>query len=428
MRFIITLFLLASCNDFTERNEIPKSNFSGTATYDGTFTTERLIGNLGAYIITPSVEELDENIQELNANYNSFCDSLNDYENESFDSQTFATLSESVKESWKAATRSYHIFSTMNVGPTANESSAILDSIYTFDRQDKCRLDQAVVLYDLRSRLPRFDVIDNYNVRGLDSLERFIFGDQTQSVCARANSRLNKYFEKPLLERSKINCVFGKHLLSDITSQSNVLRKTWSTTEGHFTKKLLDGSEGTATEVVNKISQALFFLDTDTKDKKLAYPAGFEVNIDNQVQKCIEASCPENREHPYAEFSLEAILASVEGFKSLFFGINLSNGIKGYGLDDLLISRGHQDIADEIRVNLDNLIKRLEFNIQSTNLKSLLDEVTINDCEASSTNKRINEACSLVWDIRKVTDILKNEYLAALSEFNAPKQAQGDND
>ena len=98
MKLIFALLILASCNDFTERNEIPKSNFSDTATYDGTFTNERLIGNLGAYIITPTVEELDENIQEFNANYNSFCDSLNDYENESFDSQTFATLIESVKK------------------------------------------------------------------------------------------------------------------------------------------------------------------------------------------------------------------------------------------------------------------------------------------------------------------------------------------
>jgi hypothetical protein len=428
MKFIIALLLLASCNDFTERNEIPKSNFSGTATYDGTFTNERLIGNLGVYIITPTVEKLNKNINELNFDYLNFCNSLNDYENDNFDIETLNSLLEPIQASWKQSMQSYHIFAMMNVGPSAAETSSIMPSIYSFDQQDKCRLDQAVVLYDLRDRLPRFDVIDNYNVRGLDSIERFLFGSQESTICKRNNSRLDQYYAKPLLERTKKSCGFGQHLFTDIVEKSSELQKAWSTSEGYYTKKLLRGSEGTEIEVVNKISQALFFLDTNTKDLKLAYPAGFEVNIDNQVQKCVGASCPQNREHPYANFSLEAILASVKGFKSLFFGINLENNIKGYGLDDLLTSRGHKDIADELGANLDTLIAKLEIQVEKTTLKELLEQITINDCEASSSKNRINEACALVWDIRKVTDILKNEYLAALSEFNAPKQAQGDND
>lgn len=438
MKFVFILLLLCSCHDFTERNLIPESapvmNDNQALLKDfnsinqGEFTPEKLIANIGVNVITPTVMKLGESINDLDSSFQQYCDTLEVFDETNFDLEKQAKLLISVQSDWKASMQAYHQLAMMNFGPSAKTTSTALDSIYSFDQVDKCRVDLALLQYSSRKRLPRFDVINNYNVRGLDALEALIFADQSKTLCKRPNTRITEYYKKPLLERAKTSCGYGKHLFEDIKLKTNELVSAWSLQQGFYTQKLLEGVEGNPIDVVNKISQSLFFLDTNTKDIKMAFPAGFEVAINGTVTKCPDDSCPDSREHLYANYSYQAMLASLNGFKSLFLGLGIESGTNGYGLDDLLSSRGHEDIAKSITENLDNLINKIEKLAEETSYIDLLAQVKIDQCEQTTSDNRINEACALVWDLRKVTNILKNEYLAALVEFNAPKQAQGDND
>jgi hypothetical protein len=215
--------------------------------------------------------------------------------------------------------------------------------------------------------------------------------------------------------------------MKDITLKSSQLESAWSVRGANYTASMLRGEVGTNLEVTNKISQALFKMDTLIKDIKTAYPAGFEVRIDEQITKCPQATCPRATEHLYADMALESLVASFTGFKVLFTGTNVVSGVNGYGLDDLLVSRGFAGIAKSLTENIDLAIAKIE-KLEGQSFKKLLENVDQTACEQTTSDNRLVEACALIWDIRKVTDILKNDYLVALAELSAPRQASGDND
>lgn len=432
--------ILTSCDDFTSKNldvaqptneEIDNVDLllsENSTINSGAFSLEKLIANTGSFVTGPLVEELAKETKELDQAINQHCSTLNILSD--LDEDKLETLRAPIQENWKEAMSVYHKLAMMNYGPAAAITSTAMDSIYSFDGIEKCRMDVILLQIDLtgESRLPRFDVINNYNVRGLDTLEPLFFAPANKSRCSRVNGRLTQWFQKPLLAREKQVCILAKHLSQDITAKASELQKAWSPQQGYYTAQMLRGAQGTPIELTNKISQALFFLDTNTKDIKLSYPAGFDVRVGDTLTKCPDASCPGSREHPYAEFGLEALESSLFGFKLLFEGISAQAGTNGLGFDDLLRDREHSDLAKNISTNLDLILENVRSLKKTTTLKEALENIDPTKCEQTTSENRLEEVCALVWDIRKVTDLLKNDYLNALQELSAPRQAQGDND
>lgn len=435
------LFILASCEDFTQKNiEVATPPKQEVNTVDlllgetsrinsGEFSIEKLLANTGSFVTEPLVQKLKREINDLNSAVNQHCSSLGVFTQ--ITSEQLSTLRKPIQENWKKAMRSYHQLAMMSYGPATDITSTFFDSLYTFDGEEKCRLDANLFQVSERgvSRLPRLDVINNYNVRGLDTLEPLFFADPNKTRCTgRVNPRIAKWFEGPLLEREKVVCTYAQHLLKDMTVKASELAKQWSPQQGHFTAVMLRGGAGSPIELVNQISQSLFSLDTNTKDVKLAFPAGFEVRIDGTVTKCPDATCPNKREHIYANFALDALEASVEGFRMLFLGLNPETGVNGNGFDDLLSNRGHGELAVQMTQNTNDLLKNIQALKEKTTLGDALKLVDPVKCEETTSENRLEEVCALVWDIRKVSNLLKNEYLSALQELSAPGQAQGDAD
>ena len=437
---ILTSILLTSCEDFTQKNldvavapvkELDNIDLLLSETSrinSGSFTIEKFLANTGSFVTQPLVERMANELDSFNQSVNQYCLGVEVLTELSL--EQLKKLREPVQENWKKAMSSYHQLSMMSYGPAALASSTVMNSLYTFDGEEKCRVD--FELYKLSTggitRLPRTDVINNYNVRGLDALEPLFFGDPNKSRCSRPNSRIVEWFKTPLLSREKTACTYAKHLLKDIQKKGRELAKLWSPNEGHYTATMLRGGAGSPIELTNSIGQGLFLLDTNTKDVKLAYPAGFEVRIDGTVTKCPESVCPKKREHLYADFSLEAIESSLVGFRLLFLGINPQTGVNGFGFDDLLRSRDHGDVAEKMSSALENVLKSVRSFKESTSLALALENLDPVKCEQTTADNRLEEACALVWDIREVTNLLKNEYLSALQELSAPGQAQGDAD
>ena len=77
---------------------------------------------------------------------------------------------------------------------------------------------------------------------------------------------------------------------------------------------------------------------------------------------------------------------------------------------------------------IETTLKNIRKLKNSTNLKDTLEKISSEKCEQSRSENRLEEICSIIWDIRKTSDALKNEYINALSGISAPRQAQGDND
>lgn len=438
--FFILPVVLTSCEDFTQKNiefaapKVVEENVvdrllvEANSINEGEFSIEKLIANMGTFVTQPIVEDLKNQIEVLEASLKSHCGALKVLP--TLDEVQLKELRKPLQTNWKKAMLTYHRLATLNFGPSAEETSTAMNSLYSFDGEEKCRVD--LQLYRIsrqgETALPRFDVIDNYNVRGLDSLEPLFFSNPNQTRCSRANPRITEWFEKPLLEKEKIVCDYSLHLMKDMVVKANELSKAWSPQIGHYTAQMLRGKKGSPIEVTNDISQALFFLDTNTKDRKLAYPAGFEVRIDGTVQSCSPETCPSKIEHPYSGIGYEALLTSLEGFEVLFKGIGHKTDQDGFGFDDLLASREKGDLSNQIILKIQNVIENTKKVQKKVPFKDLFKNIDPEKCQATTPTNRLVEACALVQDIREVTNLLKNEYLNALGELSAPRQAQGDND
>lgn len=434
----LTLLFTVACQDFTEKNleladngnpnEVSAGEFllsNKSQINRGEFTLNKLLANVGVFVVSPLVSQLNQNIDSFSHGLDQYCAALSVME--TIDKEDLDVLKKPLQEQWIDSMRVFHQLELMKFGPATDPSSTAVDSIYTFTGEDKCRVDLQLLQVQ-RGRFPRFDVINNYSVRGFDAIEPLIFGDPDISRCTRTNRQLDNFFARPLIERENVACLYMQHITKDMVQKGVELNDAWSESKGRYAFKMLKNKEKATIEVVNQVSQALFALDTVIKDVKVSYPAGFEIRINDVIQKCPAAACPDSREHPYSELSLESLYYSILGFKHLFTGTNVYSDEDGYGFDDLLRTRGFKKLASQMIEHTESLLTTLEKLNKETTLKDLLKDYSQDECQQTDSKNRVVEACALVWDLRKVTNLLKNEYLVALSELSAPRNASGDND
>jgi uncharacterized protein len=95
-------------------------------------------------------------------------------------------------------------------------------------------------------------------------------------------------------------------------------------------------------DALNSISDAIFYIEADTKDMKLGPPMG--------IRNCTKATCPEALESKYAGKSRDYLAANLRGFDRIFRGCSGPNDI---GFDDLLNAVGAEAVASRIAVELD---------------------------------------------------------------------------
>lgn len=454
----MTLVFLAffSCNDFTEQNlsfndlknletRQTKGNIDLLLSRPqeinkGNFSLEKVAANIAINVKRPSVKKLLDSIKELSTTIDGHCNSVRVFE--SLKEEQLKQMRQPIQISWKKAILNYHRVAAMNFGPGLKENSTVIESLYSFLESEKdftpgkCSLDLIKTRYSIteeRGRnaanvLPSLSSVENYHLRGLDSIEALFFGPLNKSKCKIPNQRVIDYFKKPLIKRESHTCIISKHLMKDILRKTQELEKSWDSNYGNYTEKMLRGQYGPIVEVINNISQALFYLDTNIKDKKLAYPAGLDVRINGENKKCINTNCYDYREHPYSEIGFDAIEVSLIAFRDLFQGRSIINQKKGFGLDNLLIENGLPGVATRMLYGIETTLKNIRKLKNSTNLKDALEKISSEKCEQSRSENRLEEICSIIWDIRKTSDALKNEYINALSGISAPRQAQGDND
>lgn len=429
---LLTLITLFSCGD--KVNSSKDENVVDESIYDekgalktdlvlinqGKFSHEKLIANIGLGLVIPTTEEFKDHSLELQEELNQYCEQMNI--KKKIDSLEINVLRRGIQQAWKRAMQTYHRLELFRFGAANEASSNFYQAVYTHHYSSKCLVDRRVLLMSSRNRLPNLAQIDNFQERGLDALEPLFFDDINNSRCRRVNARLQVWFDKSPVQRQQDICRYSKHLVKDIVYQAETLSDQWALNKGNYLTEILRNEKlGTHIQALNKISTALFQLDI-LKAKKLAYPAGLEVKVDQQVIQCAQASCPGKTEHLYAKFSIESLISNVKAFKDLF------QGKDGFGFDDFLKEEGYQELVTKFEKSIEAALESLNLALGKTTVEILTTDIDRSQCEATSTTHRKVEACALLADIKIVTDLLKNEYLLALKELSAPKETQGDLD
>ena len=144
----------------------------------------------------------------------------------------------------------------------------------------------------------------------------------------------------------------------------------------------------------------MFYIDSITKDGKLATPLGLFAN------ECGAEPCAEAVESPYARNSLNNILHNLLSLQKLY------SGEEGIGFDDFLVDVGDADTAQ-------NMTDAIDAAIASINAyqSSLADNLQNNDAQVTDTHQKVKD----------ITDIMKADYINSLA-LELPQTSAGDND
>jgi len=311
---------------------------------------------------------------------------------------------DAARAAWIGAIDVWQEVELMQVGPTGAMDATtggedFRDAIYSWPIVNRCRVDQELV-EQAYADVDAF-ATENVNVRGLDAMEYLLFHEGDDNGCA-PNSAINRdgLWSPIVAELPARRLAYATTLATLVRRAASELVDSWAS----FAEQMRSaGASSTVFEssqaALNALSDALFYLDKETKDMKLAVPAGISAD-------CAAETCPELRESLYADRSREHVHANVRGFAEVY------RGGEGYGFDDLLRAEGATTLADDLDAAIDDALAAID----------AVDGSMVDALEADPG------AMQASYDaVKRITDLLKTELVTVL-DLELPMRAEGDND
>lgn len=326
---------------------------------------------------------------------------------------------ETAQEAWRDAMTTWQMAEVFQVGPAGLMEHVaggedLRDTIYSWPLTNTCRLDQELVKKAYTE--PDYIASQLINVRGLDALEYLLFQDGSQNSCA-PNAPINSdgswdalSTEELTQRRAELALVISE----DLSQQAVTLHDHWRSGDGgkDFQTEFVQAGVSSKTyastqEALNALSDAMFYIEKETKDMKLAIPAG--------LSDCTTETCPEALEHRHAHFSLEASLANHRAFQALYLGhleLDAQQSAETRGFDDLLVEAGHADLDQQIQAQLSEAIAAHE---------------AIDTSMAVALEEDLPAVLALYESSQKLGVLLKTQFISVL-DLELPQRAEGDND
>jgi predicted lipoprotein len=400
---VCTALLVSACGESTSSNSGP--DFGGNPTPDTSFNQQALIENLVDNVITPTFEQFSvlsaANVQALN----NYCQQETAAVEGNSTAEQVTTAKNSAQGSWRDTMNVWQQAEVMKVGPLAENSGLLRDKIYSWPVVNTCSVDFEVVnfragevngqVYNIANRTP--------SRRGLAALEYLLFNENLNHSCT-TSTQPDNWDNQTDDYRKVARCEFAVEVAQDIDNSAQELLTAWNGSDGFASTIKQAGGAGnqftTELEALNRISDALFYLDNFTKDGKLSTPLGLLANT------CGSQACPEAVESLFAHHSVANIENNLLAFQKLL------TGGTGIGFTDYLIDEGDETTASMMTADVQQAIVGVQ-GFQET-----LGEALINN-EAQVTQTHA--------DIKAVTDKLKVDFITSLS-LQLPATSAGDND
>ena len=325
-----------------------------------------------------------------------------------------STAVSSARDAWREAMIAWQAIEMMQIGPAAlrTQSQGGLDlrnRIYSWPDLNLCLVDQQTV----EDGFDDPDVIAQTvgTPRGLWAIEYLLFYEATaENNCSPINS-INQNGTWDAVEQAgqiqPRRLAYAAALGTLVKRGADELVAQWSSEGGNFIEELISPTRsgavyGSAQEGLNAVSDALFYLDKETKDMKVGEPAG--------ITMCETETCPERLESRWASHGRENVLANLRGFQAVFLGGDEGTGLPGY--DDLLVDMGAADVANDMTTAIADAITATEA-IPGTMRDALeSDPPSVVAAHAAQRN---------------VTDLLKSDFLSVL-DLEAPARVAADID
>jgi len=375
------------------------------------FDQGQLIASIVDEVITPTFQEFSTLAASQQQAINDYCQQEVALENNNGSAQLVSDAKVIAKESWRSAMNTWQQAEMMQLAPLSIGDSALRNSIYSWPTQNSCGVDLDVTYFKAGSVNGQpYDISKRTADRkSLLALEYLLFNDNLAHSCT-GSTKPESWDNQTEQYRKVARCEYAGEVARDIEVNSQALLTAWlgnnADVIGYANELKAAGSEGSqfATEhhAVNKLSDALFYMDIFTKSAKLAEPTGIELN------KCGSQPCPEVVESRYSHHSLENIINNIQAFKSFIQGA----GDDAIGFRDYLIDVGDKATADSLDADIEQVLTSAEA-YQST----LAETLVTNPEQVVQTHT----------EVKNITDKLKSDFITSLA-LELPKTAAGDND
>ena len=308
-----------------------------------------LLSTVGPQVILPELQEFKNRLGLLASsldNWDSAISSQGDVEE----------AHAAVQDAWRSSMQSWQRLEVMQIGSLGSSLNAIggedlRDEIYSWPTVNHCRIDQKTA--SLQWQETDFFEANLVNAYGLDALEHLVFAGP-DSVCNPAVPPLSDGSWDALGPDGVgvARAGYSSRIVEQIEAITDDLIWTWQTDGGGFSDTLKADSEdsiyGSTQEALNAVYDALFYVETRTKDRKLALPLGL------RPDECDDDVCPDDLEGLISGETIPMLIANLEGFQALFTGGD------GIGFDDLISDLGHDDLTQSMLSHIDGAIAAFE--------------------------------------------------------------------
>lgn len=375
------------------------------------FDYQGMLANYADNVFLPEYRAFAEEAEALAEGLNSvafYCDSLNDSDG--------AGRIQRVRDQWRRSMDQWQRVELFQVGPLVANGGAMRNRIYSFGSSaplSECAVDQSVVLsqeegFDLSAR--------SVNARGLGALEYLLFSEDLAHHCPSQIRETEGWNDLPEQVRRQQRCDYAQRLAEDIVVASQTLVEAWEPQGGDYRFEWVNPANQEAN--LKALSDALFYIELQTKDRKLGVPTGLHTN-------CNAIACPEAVESPYSETSMANVNANLGAFRLGFTGGN------GLGFDDIFVHEGFPDVMEAFKDAIFDAEARSGYATPSLlqEMSEQNESGSAQNCLNAAANPEDNYpgACAAHAYLKRVTDRLRTDFITIVN-LDLPERGQSDND
>jgi len=332
------------------------------------------------------------------------------------------TALDGARSAWLEAAESLQRVEVLQLGPSAASGTGdpqpgamdIRDQYYSYPDSNGCIVDNAAFAGE------DVDASTRVSAKGMDALEYLLFFEGANSDCPPPEG----------VDLAAARANYAAKVAAFTAEQASRLRQEWEPSGDDFRSEFANAGNDSMVynrpqDALDALSLALFYVEKQTKDRKVACPTGIGAS---------GLSCPgpdaSRVEFPNARASAVALRANYALFRDVFEGVDGDMGINA-----LLESIGREELVEDLDVALTaalDLIDRIE---SEGGFEAAIED--INSSEACSSAAGAAEdpsqaptaplACALQGRMKTVTTLFRADVVNALS-LATPQAAAGDND
>lgn len=366
-----------------------------------------VLADIGSDVILPSIRDFETKVAAMAVAVADYAADVN-----------APTRRVDAQVAWREAMLAFQRLEVMQLGPlaptTAPGGQDLRPLIYAYPQRNQFEIDCRALNGAVVDAQARIDAI------GLGALEQLLFAPINTTAAQSGDCG-------PVADQDQARADYAQAVAEFTALQAAALRSAWEPGDGNFVGAFSQAGAGspifsTPQAALNALSEALFFVELEAEDRKIAVPAGIQLSND-RIVNCPSVSCPERVELPFSGDSTAVLRANVLAFRDLFSGLD-----DGMGLNDLLRGIDRADLADRVLSQLDASLSHIDQEIDpdfAAEVALITDQTACTNADSSGQGEPA--ACALHGILNRAMTTFRVEIVGALN-LATPMRAAGDND